>query len=53
MKTIFRTAALGLLAGILGCTAANPPTAQQVLDGARAQAADQHKSIFLLFGASW
>jgi hypothetical protein len=53
MKTTFRTAALVLLIGIAGLTAAGPPTAQQVLDGAKAQAAAQHRNVFLIFGASW
>jgi hypothetical protein len=53
MKTIFRTAVLALLAGILGCAAASPPTAQQVFASAVAQAGAQHKNIFIIFGASW
>ena len=53
MKATFRTAALVLLIGIAGLTAAGPPTAQQVLDNAKAQAAAQHRKVFLIFGASW
>ena len=53
MKTIFRTAVLALVAGILGCVAASPPTAQQALDSAKAQAAARHRNVFLIFGASW
>ncbi|MGD0125050.1 MAG: hypothetical protein ABSF46_06825 [Terriglobia bacterium] len=53
MKSIFRTTVLALLAGIAGLTAAGPPTAQQVLDGAKAQAGAQHKNVFIIFGASW
>jgi hypothetical protein len=53
MKTIFRTAILALLVGIAGLTAAGPPTAQQVLESAKAQAAAQHRNVFLIFGASW
>jgi len=53
MKTILRTTVLALLIGIPGSTAAGPPTAQQVLDSAKAQAAAQHRNVFLIFGASW
>ncbi len=53
MKTIFRTAVLALLVGIPVLSAAGPPTAQQVLDSAKAQAAAQHQHVFLIFGASW
>jgi hypothetical protein len=53
MKTILRTTALALLVGIQTLTAAGPPTAQQVLESAKAQAAAQHQDIFLIFGASW
>jgi thiol-disulfide isomerase/thioredoxin len=53
MKTIFRTAVLALLVGIPALTAAGPPTAREVLDSAKAQAAAQHQDIFLIFGASW
>jgi hypothetical protein len=53
MKTIFRTAVLALLVGIPALTAAGPPTAQQVLESAQAQAAAQHRNVFLIFGASW
>jgi thiol-disulfide isomerase/thioredoxin len=34
-------------------SAAGPPTAQEVLDSAKAQAAAQHRNIFLVFEASW
>jgi hypothetical protein len=53
MKTILRTTVLALLIGISALTAAGPPTARQVLDSAKAQAAAQHRDIFLIFGASW
>ncbi len=33
--------------------AAQTPAATQVLTKAKAQAAEQHKSIFLMFDASW
>jgi thioredoxin-related protein len=53
MNTILRTTVLALLIGIPGLSAAGPPTAQQVLDSAKAQAAAQHRNVFLIFGASW
>ena len=53
MKTILPTAVLAFLVGIPALTAAGPPTAQQALDSAKAQAAAQHQNIFLIFGASW
>jgi hypothetical protein len=53
MKTTLRTAVLALLVGTPALMAAGPPTAQQVLDSAKAQAAAQHRDIFLIFGASW
>ena len=53
MKTIFRMTLVPLLAGILGCTAASLPTAQQVLDSAKAQAGARHRDVFIIFGASW
>jgi hypothetical protein len=36
-----------------GAAAPKPPKADQVLADARAKAAEQHKAIFLIFGASW
>jgi hypothetical protein len=46
-----------LLLPILMCVAAQAaqqgPTANQVLTDAKSAAAEQHKSIFLVFGASW
>jgi len=53
MNTILRTTVLALLVGIPGLSAAGPPTAKQVLDSATAQAAAQHRNVFLIFGASW
>jgi hypothetical protein len=53
MNTILRTAVLALLIGIPGLSAAGPPTAQQLLDSAKAQAAARHRNVFLIFGASW
>jgi len=53
MHTILRATVLALLVGALGMAGEGAPTAQQVLANAKAQAAAQHKNIFLLFGASW
>ena len=53
MHTILRAAMLALLVGALGTAGADSPTAQQVLASTKAQAAAQHKIIFLLFEASW
>ena len=46
-------AGLALLCLALAAAAQTPPPAEQVLAGARTQAASQHKSIFLIFHASW
>jgi hypothetical protein len=53
MYTILRAAVLVLIVGALEMAGAASPTAQQVLAGAKAQAAAQHRNIFLLFEASW
>jgi len=53
MNTVLRTTVLALLVGIPGLSAPGPPSAQQVLDSAKAQAAAQHRNVFLIFGASW
>jgi hypothetical protein len=53
MHTILRTTVLAVVVGALGMAGEGTPTAQQVLANAKAQAAAQHKDIFLLFGASW
>jgi hypothetical protein len=53
MKTIVRTTVLALLVGVVGCTAPGSPTAQQLLDHAKAQATAQNKKIMVLFGAAW
>jgi len=42
-----------LLMHPLGLAAQKPPKADQVVADAKAKAAEQHKSIFLIFGASW
>lgn len=52
-----RTSLLGLMLGLMlagsGLAAETPPGAEEVLAQARVQAAEQHKNIFLIFGASW
>ncbi len=53
MHKIIRVTMLALLAGSLGMAGADSPSAKQLLDNAKAQAAAQHKNIFLLFEASW
>jgi len=53
MRTILRGTVLALLVGALEMAGAGAPTAQQVLASAKAQAAAQHKNIFLVFEASW
>jgi FlaG/FlaF family flagellin (archaellin) len=53
MHTILRATVLTLIFGAAEMAGAGPPTAQQVLASARAQAAAQHTNIFLLFEASW
>ncbi len=42
-----------LLLAVPGAGAGKPPRADAVLAEARAQAEQQHKNIFLIFGASW
>lgn len=42
-----------LLISGLALAAPKPPKAEQVLAKAKAVAAEQHKAIFLIFGASW
>ena len=53
MHTILRATVLAVVVGALGMAGEGAPTAQQVLASAKAQAAAQHKNIFLLFEASW
>jgi len=53
MHTILRRTVLVLLVGALEMAGAGSPSAQQILTGARAQAAAQHKNILVLFQASW
>ena len=42
-----------VLLGAATAVAQQPPTAEQVLEPAKAQAAHQHKNILLMFEASW
>jgi len=42
-----------LLVAASSLAAQDPPSAERVLAGARAQAAQQHKNVFLIFTASW
>ena len=44
---------LMLLASVTSSAAPRPPSADKVLAAAKSQAAEQHKSIFLIFQASW
>jgi len=44
---------LGFMLAVLGTAGAGVPTAQRVIANAKAQAAAEHKTILLLFGASW
>ena len=44
---------LALLAGAIGITAEAPRPAAEVLASAESTAAQQHKSVFLIFHASW
>jgi thioredoxin-related protein len=53
MRRILPSIVLGFVVGALGVTSGGAPTAQQVLDSAKAQAAAQHKSVFLVFSSSW
>lgn len=41
------------LLSIVSMAGPKPPKAGEVLSGAKAKAAEQHKAIFLIFGASW
>lgn len=61
-SAVFRTSAarfsvcttfLLALLSIASLAATKPPKADQVVSGAKAKAAEQHKAIFLIFGASW
>jgi thioredoxin-related protein len=44
---------MGLLAVTLATAGTEAPTAQRLVDNAKARASAQHKTILLLFGASW
>jgi len=53
MDTIRQTVIAVLLFTPLGAPAANPPSAAEIMTAAKAQAAAQGKTIFLIFDASW
>jgi len=53
MRRILQSVVLGMVLGTLGLAGGGVPTAQRVVHNARAQASAQHKTIFLLFEASW
>src|SRR5215469_9262114 len=57
VSTVIRFPARALfmftLVSLAAVAAPKPPKADQVLSGAKAKAAEQHKAIFLIFGASW
>ena len=53
MHTILRATAVTLLAGTLGLAGTDATSAQQILANAQAEAAAQHKIIFVLFEATW
>ena len=52
MRTLLSAVSIFLL-GAIGALAQTPPSAEQVLAGARVKATAEHKAIFLHFGASW
>ena len=53
MWKVLQAVVLALLTGVATAAAQTPPQADDVLKAAKMKAADQHKSIFLIFGASW
>ncbi len=53
MRRIYRGVVFVLLVTASGLAAQDPPPAERVLAGAKAQAAQQHKNVFLIFRASW
>lgn len=53
MRTALFRLTIGFLAGLMLLAAETPPAASVVMDAARTAAAEQHKSIFLIFHASW
>ena len=53
MDTIRQSAIAVLLFTGLGAPATNPPSAAEIMTAAKAQAAAQQKTIFLIFDASW
>jgi hypothetical protein len=53
MWKILQAAVIALTISIATPAAQKPPKADDLLNAAKQKAADQHKSIFLIFGASW
>jgi thioredoxin-related protein len=53
MRKVYAWLALALALCAPVCAAQTPRGAEQVLASAKIQAAEQHKNIFLIFGASW
>ena len=53
MRRILPSLVLSFLICIAAQAAQQRPTADQVLTAAKSAAAEQHKNIFLVFGASW
>jgi thioredoxin-related protein len=53
MFTMRRSLILTLAIASVALASSKPPNAEQILAGAESSAAEQHKSIFLIFGASW
>lgn len=52
-RRIWQGLTMILLVSTLGLAAQKPPKAEQVLADAESKATEQHKTIFLVFGASW
>lgn len=53
MRHALRFVPLFIALALAAQTAQTPPAAEQVLAKAAAQAAEQHKAVFLIFYASW
>jgi len=53
MNTMLRATMVALLAGTVGIAGTDSPTAPQILAHAKAEAAAEHKNIFVLFESSW
>ncbi|HEY1219455.1 MAG TPA: thioredoxin family protein, partial [Bryobacteraceae bacterium] len=53
LRTAMFRLTIGLLASLMLMAVETAPPASVVMDAARTAAAAQHKSIFLIFHASW